>query len=511
MKTIALLFVMALTFGLLSHESKAQGTVGSNAFLKGKKALLHEPYRTRLQDVSTLLNKRNGMDKDLISLSETRPHEEEMVYRGLPKGITNTESKQAIKKNKQGTTGNAQVYMIDTVKVYNTSDTERYRYSYNPSGMVTLYLSEVWLNSQWTNSWLDTYTYDASGDELTYLNQQWQNGQWTNMFLDTLTSSASGDELTYLVEEWQNGQWTNASLDTYTFDASGNELSYSGKLWLDGQWTNGALSTYTYDPSGNQLTFLYQQWQNGQWTNIYSDTLTYDASGHLLTSLIEQWANGQWTNSSLDTFTYNASGDELTLLDKQWQNGQWTNFSLDTYTHDVSGHLLTSFLEQWANGQWSNDWLDTRAYDANGNLVSFTSVSWQDSAWVPSNDDVGVPNGPFDEHYFGYNVKITYKLTNVTGISTNKSNVPTSFSLEQNYPNPFNPTTTISFSLPSKSFVSLKVFDITGREVATIVSEEMSSGTYSRLWNAANVSSGIYFYRIQTGSYTQTKKLALLK
>jgi len=67
--------------------------------------------------------------------------------------------------------------------------------------MVTLYLSEVWLNSQWTNSWLDTYTYDASGDELTYLNQQWQNGQWTNMFLDTLTSSASGDELTYLVEE----------------------------------------------------------------------------------------------------------------------------------------------------------------------------------------------------------------------------------------------------------------------------------------------------------------------
>ena len=415
---------MALTFGLLSHESKAQGTVGSNAFLKGKKALLHEPYRTRLQDISTLLNKRNGMDKDLISLSETRPHEEEMVYRGLPKGITNTESKQAIKKNKQGTTGNAQVYMIDTVKVYNTSDTERYRYSYNPSGMVTLYLSEIWLNSQWTNSWLDTYTYDASGDELTYLNQQWQNGQMTN---------------------------------------------------------------------------------------IYSDTLTYDASGHLLTSFIEQWANGQWTNSSLDTFTYNASGDELTLLDKQWQNGQWTNFSLDTYTHDVSGHLLTSFLEQWANGQWSNDWLDTRAYDANGNLVSFTSVSWQDSAWVPSNDDVGVPNGPFDEHYFGYNVKITYKLTNVTGISTNKSNVPTSFSLEQNYPNPFNPTTTISFSLPSKSFVSLKVFDITGREVATIVSEEMSSGTYSRLWNAANVSSGIYFYRIQTGSYTQTKKLVLLK
>ena len=510
MKTIALLFVMALTFGLLTHESKAQGTISSNAFLK-ETALLHQACRTHLQKISSLLTKKNGMEKDFTSITGTFPHEQEMLYRGLPKRITNTGSKQAIKKNNQGTTGNTQVYMIDTVIVYNTSDTERYRYSYSPSGMVTLYLSEVWQNSQWTNSWLDTYTYDASGYELTFLNQQWQNGQWTNMFLDTLTSGTSGDELTYLDEEWQNGQWTNASFDTYTFDASGNELSYLGKLWLNGQWTNGALSTYTYDPSGNQLTFLYQQWQNGQWTNIYFDTLTYDASGHLFTSLLKLWANGQWTNSSLDTFTYNASGDELTLLDKQWQNSQWTTYSLDTYTYDASGHLLASLLKLWTNGQWTNDRLDTQAYDANGNLVSFTSMSWQDSAWVPSNDDVAVPNDLFNEDYFGYDVRITYKLIDVTGISTNTANVLTGFSLEQNYPNPFNPTTTISFSLPSKSFVSLKVFDITGREVATIASEEMSSGTYSRQWNAANVSSGIYFCRMQAGSYTQTKKLVLLK
>lgn len=88
---------------------------------------------------------------------------------------------------------------------------------------------------------------------------------------------------------------------------------------------------------------------------------------------------------------------------------------------------------------------------------------------------------------------------------------PTTYELYQNYPNPFNPSTNISFNLQTKSFVSLKVFDVLGREVATIVSEEMSAGNYSKQWNVTNMPSGVYFYRLQAGSYIQTKKLVLLK
>jgi len=85
------------------------------------------------------------------------------------------------------------------------------------------------------------------------------------------------------------------------------------------------------------------------------------------------------------------------------------------------------------------------------------------------------------------------------------------FILKQNYPNPFNPSTKISFDLPAKSFVTLKVFDLIGRDVATIVSEEMVAGSFTRQWNAANVSSGIYFYRLQAGSFSEIKKLILLR
>jgi endoglucanase len=88
---------------------------------------------------------------------------------------------------------------------------------------------------------------------------------------------------------------------------------------------------------------------------------------------------------------------------------------------------------------------------------------------------------------------------------------PETFSLMQNYPNPFNPSTTISFSLPSKSIVSLKVYDLTGKETAIVVSQELSAGTYSRQWNAANMSSGIYFYQLHAGTYTETKKLILIR
>jgi len=101
--------------------------------------------------------------------------------------------------------------------------------------------------------------------------------------------------------------------------------------------------------------------------------------------------------------------------------------------------------------------------------------------------------------------------TGSTVVDENPNKLPTSYRLEDNFPNPFNPTTTISFSLPSKSFVLLKVFDALGREVAVLLSEELPSGRYSRQWNAANSASGVYFYRLQAGLYTQTKKLVLLR
>jgi len=98
-----------------------------------------------------------------------------------------------------------------------------------------------------------------------------------------------------------------------------------------------------------------------------------------------------------------------------------------------------------------------------------------------------------------------------TGVAEGKNTNPAEFSLEQNYPNPFNPTTTITFSVGTYSHTSLRVYDVLGREVATIFSGELSAGNYSKQWKANAMPSGIYFYRLQSGHSTETKKLILLK
>jgi hypothetical protein len=100
--------------------------------------------------------------------------------------------------------------------------------------------------------------------------------------------------------------------------------------------------------------------------------------------------------------------------------------------------------------------------------------------------------------------------------------IPFEYMLDQNYPNPFNPSTTISFTTPPnpypykgegkrEGFVILKIYDILGREVATLVNEKLPAGSHTRQWDAAGLPSGVYFYRLNVNGFTQTKKMLMIK
>jgi hypothetical protein len=107
----------------------------------------------------------------------------------------------------------------------------------------------------------------------------------------------------------------------------------------------------------------------------------------------------------------------------------------------------------------------------------------------------------------------TWNLTIVTSVAENEM-IPKEFALAQNYPNPFNPTTTIEYQVPGvgiQYIVSLRVFDLLGREVVTLVNERKPAGSYTKQWNANGMPNGIYFYRLTASSFTETKKLVLLK
>jgi photosystem II stability/assembly factor-like uncharacterized protein len=103
------------------------------------------------------------------------------------------------------------------------------------------------------------------------------------------------------------------------------------------------------------------------------------------------------------------------------------------------------------------------------------------------------------------------KYNGPDGINSNTGIIPSEFKLEQNFPNPFNPATTIRFSLPKSGFVTLKIYDALGKEVETLVSENMSAGIQEVSYDASRLNSGVYFYRIYTNGFTDTKKMVLVK
>jgi len=106
-------------------------------------------------------------------------------------------------------------------------------------------------------------------------------------------------------------------------------------------------------------------------------------------------------------------------------------------------------------------------------------------------------------------VEAKYSL--ITNLEESSLPVPTVYQLKQNYPNPFNPSTKIQFSIPQSEYVSLKIYDVLGNEVAELVNQDLSAGSYDIQFNANNLSSGIYFYQLITGSYSETKKMNLIK
>ncbi|HRE10694.1 MAG TPA: T9SS type A sorting domain-containing protein [Ignavibacteria bacterium] len=153
-----------------------------------------------------------------------------------------------------------------------------------------------------------------------------------------------------------------------------------------------------------------------------------------------------------------------------------------------------------------------------GNVRNFTGVS--DSVLINTTSTANVPLGLYTvtvtgaetggprTHFRTYQIRVG----NFVGIQQTGSEVPQVYTLQQNYPNPFNPVTNINFGLPKGSFVTLKVYDMLGKEVASLVNNlNLAAGNYTYDFNAVNIPSGIYFYKLSAGEFSDVKKMTLIK
>ncbi|RKX25676.1 MAG: hypothetical protein DRP47_09405, partial [Candidatus Zixiibacteriota bacterium] len=152
----------------------------------------------------------------------------------------------------------------------------------------------------------------------------------------------------------------------------------------------------------------------------------------------------------------------------------------------------------WATYYFTMNW-------TGGNSVVFDTLTFSSpgSKYVFSIKDPIVSLSPY---WTGrYVFKAASDVTEIPG------DLPETYSLSQNYPNPFNPNTVINFDVPVKSHVSLKVYNILGQLVETLVDKEMSPGPYEATFDGTGIASGIYFYKLETDKFTETKKMVLVK
>jgi hypothetical protein len=453
-------------------------------------------------------------------------------------------------KTNKSSQSNSVIFMPVTIT---TDDTLREKYTYDKSGNILTELEENFNAGVWVNCRRYTCTYDNFNNCLSELSEDWKNGAWVNTKRYLYTYDESGNILTNTYEDWIDGKWESTEKYTYTYSYDNSGYSRTGlySKWIDGAWVISRRFTYVYNNAGNHVSELYEKYEDGAWINLSRYSYTCSNSGKELTELYEQWAENSWQtmynlsytydNSDREiselyeypidstqvtsmrlTFTYDNSGNLLTrFYDMKDNSSDWINYGRISYTYNGSGNCLSEIIENWADSAWVNAGKYTFTYDNNGNAVHGESFTWQNNSWVayPGTLELYYNNNTEYSFCFGSVVDVEYTAINLTGIDPGVLHTG-SFNLAQNYPNPFNPVTVISYQIkaslnPSQggtlTHVTLKVFDVLGKEVAVLVNEEKTAGKYEVMFNAANLSSGMYFYQLNAGDFVQVKKMMLLR
>ncbi len=354
-------------------------------------------------------------------------------------------------------------------------------------------LYQLWVNGAWADSARGVFSYDQSGREIGCLSQIRRNDAWWDTELITKSYDAYGHESVRLQQIRSNDAWINDIRDTYTYNAAGMVTEDLGESWSEGGgWENSARTTNTYFAGKTITQSLMQIWLFGAWINALQITMTYDENQRLVEEELDGWIFTGWGRMARFSYSYDQNGDLSGLLTQILDNGAWANSSMSWYTRDAAtGNVLSELFQTWYGDAWHDSLTTAYAYNQAWNDTCATTQYVRNGVWLN-----------LDRHVYSYSLG--------TGVTDTRT-VAREMHLQQNFPNPFNPTTNVPFVVTQTSCVTLKVFDLRGREVVTLVNGVLPPGTYTIRWNAADRPSGTYYYQYKAGRYSEVRKMELLK
>lgn len=395
---------------------------------------------------------------------------------------------------------------------------EKTTYSYNNEGSLVQLLTEHWDGNHWVNQLWDgieyasserqTNTYDKNGKLLNIMYERWNNSQWWEYWQRIYTYDSIGNNIIRLDKEYNynNNEWTDYRRNTYTYDSLGNKTGFMDESSDGSTLIISGRSIYTLDTNGNITVDLREGWKGSEWQNSKRKTYTYNYQDNVVSSLEEKWEGNQWLNEYRYYYSYDSTGYRISELKEYWSRGEWLSSQpfLYSYNFNSNGDViqrmrLTSLGYNYSRFNY--------IYDSNNNNNFISYEKWDGSQWLANINELKIRHNSIGSYsIYAYSLNIYY-ASEVDEVNVQ----PTGYYLSQNYPNPFNPSTTISYSIPQRGFIQLKVYDILGREVVSLVNKEQEVGNYKIEFKASVLTSGVYFYRLQSGSFTMTKKLILLR
>ncbi len=343
-----------------------------------------------------------------------------------------------------------------------------------------------------TQLWFDTFDQNTGFHTPTSMALD----QAGNLFITG--GGMSGGLITVMYNSTGTRQWVREKPGTaghsIKVDVNGG-IFVTGSLWNN--VTGDDIMLLKYNISGNLVWEKYYDFGNFE----YGKLINFDSHSNIF--ITGQGAlpgqNMGWLSAKFDS-----AGNQLWF--KRFKFNQfWEEYPYFAITGPEDELYVTGNVGQPSGGTTYNG-LETVRYNSNGSNPWVANVNLYGG--IGKGLALGSDLSLYAVGMYYYSV-LKYSQSNLTGVISYE--IPEKFSLEQNYPNPFNPSTNIRYKLLKNGFVKLVVFDALGREIETLINEKQSPGTYEVTFNASRHPSGVYFYRVSTNGFTETKKMFLIK
>ncbi len=367
--------------------------------------------------------------------------------------------------------------------IYERTNGERTKsvYNFNEDLSLSYFTSSVWYNNEWVNSEKHTNTYNT-------------NGNLESVLWELFNSSSE--------------EWFKIAKDVYNYDSLGNRV-YQLHQSFNGRDFVNKFKYENYFKGTNLVSSVNQHWVDGAWVNSSKVINIINSDNLKDTTLFQDWKNNKWVNYQMNEFEYDEKHNIIYNVAKRWQEDKWVNFGKGLYEYDSNNNCVLENWEIAINNNWENWFRIFYEYDNDDNLIHLFGEEWENGNWVPENELLLVTNP--DGILYGYLARELFLFySNSTTVRSDK-NITYKINLFQNYPNPFNPATTIEYQIPTAGYVNLTVYNILGKKIKTLVDKFTDAGKHNVTFNAPNLPSGIYIYKITAGKFSEVRKMQLIK